>query len=194
MLRLTGREKRFLVVIAMTILLFSGVESVITNYRLGQARGLEEDFVGTQETLRSTVSASPKVKDNLNESASQPEVNTVAEVVPRSLSINAELKNSKDDTPLLEVSVDVKSDKTTVADKADISAQDTKAKSQDFTINLNTAVYEELINLPGIGPVLAERILSYRLEKGKFLSIDELMEVKGIGEKLLAQIRPYLTL
>ncbi|HHT48996.1 MAG TPA: helix-hairpin-helix domain-containing protein [Firmicutes bacterium] len=56
----------------------------------------------------------------------------------------------------------------------------------------NTATNEELQTIPGIGPVLAARIIEYRETVGKFRSIEDLLAVKGIGEKTLAKIRPYL--
>ena len=56
----------------------------------------------------------------------------------------------------------------------------------------NTATSDELKTLPGIGPVLAARIIEYREQVGKFVKIDDLLAVKGIGEKTLAKIRPYL--
>jgi competence protein ComEA len=55
-------------------------------------------------------------------------------------------------------------------------------------IDLNTADAPALDSLPGVGPVLAERILAWRTEHGRFTSVDELGEVSGIGEKLLAQL------
>lgn len=63
-----------------------------------------------------------------------------------------------------------------------------------FPININTATLEELVLLPGIGPTLAQRILDFREEIGSFRHIDELLDVKGIGEKKLAKIREYITL
>jgi competence protein ComEA len=57
-------------------------------------------------------------------------------------------------------------------------------------VNLNTATLAVLDELPGVGPVLAQRILDWRAEHGRFSSVDELGEVSGIGDKLLAQIRP----
>ena len=56
-------------------------------------------------------------------------------------------------------------------------------------VDLNTATLAMLDGLPGVGPVLAQRILDWRTEHGRFTSIDELGEVSGIGDKLLTQIR-----
>ena len=60
-------------------------------------------------------------------------------------------------------------------------------------IDLNTADASALDSLPGVGPVLAERIIAWRTEHGRFTSVDELGEVSGIGEKLLGQIRDRVT-
>ena len=53
-----------------------------------------------------------------------------------------------------------------------------------------TATLAALDTLPGVGPVLAQRILDWRAQHGRFSSVDELGEVSGIGDKLLEQIRP----
>lgn len=60
-------------------------------------------------------------------------------------------------------------------------------------LNLNTATLEELDALPGIGSALAQRILDYRAQKGGFKSIDELKEVRGIGDTLFNQIKGLVT-
>ncbi len=56
-------------------------------------------------------------------------------------------------------------------------------------VDLNSATAEQLEQLPGVGPATAEAILSYRKEKGRFTSVDELLEVRGIGEAKLNAIR-----
>ena len=60
--------------------------------------------------------------------------------------------------------------------------------AEDPPVDLNTAGAEELDTLPGIGPVLAERIIQYREEHGPFASVEELDEVKGIGASVLEKI------
>ena len=61
-------------------------------------------------------------------------------------------------------------------------------------ISLNTASAEQLDALPGIGPVLAGRIVQWRQEHGRFTVIDELSEVSGIGPALLGRVRDLVTL
>ena len=60
-------------------------------------------------------------------------------------------------------------------------------------MDLNTAGVEELATLPGIGEGLAKRIVDYRTEHGPFESPEALMEVSGIGEKKLEELRDYIT-
>lgn len=61
-------------------------------------------------------------------------------------------------------------------------------------VNVNTADQATLETLPGVGPVTAQAILAYRSENGPFSSVDELVEVSGIGEATLAEIAPHVTL
>ena len=60
-------------------------------------------------------------------------------------------------------------------------------------INLNKATLEELTALPGVGPATAEKIIEHRQSNGAFSSVDDLDDIKGIGEKKLEKIRPYAT-
>lgn len=56
-------------------------------------------------------------------------------------------------------------------------------------LNLNTATREELLALPQVGGTLADRILAYRAQYGKFVTVEQLSDVEGIGEGLMQQLR-----
>lgn len=59
-------------------------------------------------------------------------------------------------------------------------------------VNINRGLEDDLRRLPGIGPVLAERIIRHRREHGDFESIRDIQNVKGIGAKKFAQLEPYI--
>ncbi len=61
-------------------------------------------------------------------------------------------------------------------------------------ISINTATSVELTSLPGIGETYAQRIIEYRETNGDFTSVDDLVNVRGIGERTLEKIRPYIKL
>lgn len=69
-----------------------------------------------------------------------------------------------------------------------------KSLSLGIPIGINSAGAEDLEALPGIGAKLAERIVSYRNEKGRFTGVEELLEVMGMGEKKLSLVRPFINL
>lgn len=77
--------------------------------------------------------------------------------------------------------------------RVDVSAQDAAAASHTATININTASQEQFEALPGIGAKTAQRILEHRQKNGPFKKIEELMNVKGIGEKSFLKLKPYLS-
>ncbi len=61
-------------------------------------------------------------------------------------------------------------------------------------VNVNTATAADLDRLPGVGPVLARRIVEHREARGLFRRLDDLLEVEGIGQKLLSRLKPLLRL
>jgi comEA protein len=74
--------------------------------------------------------------------------------------------------------------------KSDVEAGTSRPQAK---ININTANEEELESLPGIGPVLAQRIIDYRQEHGKFANIYELTHVYGIGSATLRKLEDRIT-
>ena len=67
-------------------------------------------------------------------------------------------------------------------------------KNRNDLISINSANLEELIRLPGIGPSLAQRIIDYRNTYGSFNNLEELMNVKGIGNGKFGKIKEYICL
>jgi comEA protein len=59
-------------------------------------------------------------------------------------------------------------------------------------VNLNTASAADLERLPGVGPAMAARIVEYRQKNGNFKKIEDLMNVKGIGEKSFLKLKPQI--
>ena len=61
-----------------------------------------------------------------------------------------------------------------------------------LALDLNTATAQDLEALPGIGPVMAQRLVQHRQTHGPFKDVEDLLSVSGIGEKKLARLKPYL--
>lgn len=80
----------------------------------------------------------------------------------------------------------------TVGSGNNIIVQDKVEEGKKQKVNINEAKQEDFEQLPGIGPSIAQRIVEYRDQNGKFTSIDELQEVKGIGESKLENIKEYI--
>ncbi len=90
-----------------------------------------------------------------------------------------------------------KSESTILMDAAlqDCSTFPTDSEiTQNGKININTASAETLKLLNGIGDVLAERIVVYRENNGPFTDVNQLLEIKGIGEVKLSKIKEYIAL
>lgn len=64
----------------------------------------------------------------------------------------------------------------------------------DGVVNVNTAGVEELTLLPKVGPTVAGRIIEFREKNGAFKAAEELMLVKGIGEKTFSNLKPYVSI
>lgn len=78
------------------------------------------------------------------------------------------------------------------SDAAPTDAPAEAAALEDGRIDLNLATKEQLMTLPGVGEVLAERILTYRQDVGNFVSTEQLMDVSGIGERKYAELAAFV--
>ncbi|MBU4175286.1 MAG: ComEA family DNA-binding protein [Actinobacteria bacterium] len=99
----------------------------------------------------------------------------------------------------LNLAARVKDGEKVMVPRAAGTASDGTAQAQEdtgtpVTININTATADQLEELPGIGPSLAQRIVDYRRKNGAFSSIDELDNVEGIGSGKLESIRDLVTI
>lgn len=78
---------------------------------------------------------------------------------------------------------------------APVPSESSKAGEEASPVlSINRASAEDLDTLPGIGPSLAQAILEYREEHGGFSTLEELMEVPGIGEKVFSKLRDRIVL
>ncbi len=73
-----------------------------------------------------------------------------------------------------------------------VDIDEAKRYTNDFVVNINQAGWAEIANLPGIGPNLAKEIVAYRESSGPFLTLEQLLQVNGIGEKKLDQFKAML--
>ncbi|HWA06982.1 MAG TPA: helix-hairpin-helix domain-containing protein [Ignavibacteria bacterium] len=83
-----------------------------------------------------------------------------------------------------------------LADSLGIEIEDKSGEKKTVApgtkININTALSADLRQLPGIGEVMADRIIEYRETNGRFTKVEDIMKVKGIGEKKFGEIRQFL--
>ena len=99
-------------------------------------------------------------------------------------------RNTGSGTVTLAVSPQMQTAPTTAATAA---AETVPEETVSFPVNINTADADTLAALPGIGRVLAERIVAYRRQNGSFRAIEEITKVEGIGEKKAEAILDLIT-
>ncbi len=73
------------------------------------------------------------------------------------------------------------------------AASHVNVAAQPHVVDLNSATAQELESLPGIGAVLAERVIAYRKSVGRFRTVEDLREVAGIGSKKFDRLKPLVT-
>jgi competence protein ComEA len=98
---------------------------------------------------------------------------------------------------IVEVHVDTVSEDSTsneVVEDTEKKVEETNDNVDNERINVNKANREALEALPGIGPTYAKRIITYRNENGEFESLEELKNIKGIAQKRLDKLMPFIKL
>lgn len=74
------------------------------------------------------------------------------------------------------------------------SAQEARPGAPTQAVNVNSGTVTQFEALPGIGPSMAQRIVTYREKNGPFKKLEDLMNIQGIGEKSFLKLRPFLTI
>ncbi len=98
------------------------------------------------------------------------------------------------DTPTGETQSETQTDtQSEINEQNQTQEEQSQLAPADSRINLNTATSEQLQTIKGIGPSIAGKILDYRKQIGQFTSVDQLLDVSGIGSKTLEKIRPEVT-
>lgn len=131
----------------------------------------------------------------------QPDVNAVTTTAAESQHITVVTQPNNSNTNSDSVVVqdgEINNNLNNRANQAQQTTTSAPAAQQDSDetngpVNINTASVEQLMTLNGIGDVKAKAIVNYRNENGSFSSVDELLNVSGIGEKTLEKIRAYIT-
>jgi len=103
-----------------------------------------------------------------------------SELIARS----SQSSDSLQEKPIVQQPNSVRTDSLSKKNQGDFSSKK--------TININTANVDELTQLPGVGPSVAHRIVDYRNEHGKFSSLEDLRNVKGIGAKKIEKLKLFL--
>ena len=110
---------------------------------------------------------------------------------PKNAGDNPNVENLKAEVDNLNKKIDELNGKLQASAGGSSSAE---SQSSQGKININTASEEELDTLPGIGKTYAGAIVDYRNQNGGFKSVEDLLNVKGIGAKTLENMRDYVTL
>ena len=98
----------------------------------------------------------------------------------------------KEITEFKSVSADIEVSTLNESNQISSKSDDIKPQILVKSLDINTASKNDLLTLPKIGPVTAESIIRYREDFGSFNTIEDLLNIKGIGPKILDQLKPFI--
>lgn len=98
----------------------------------------------------------------------------------------------KEITEFKSVSADIEVSTLNESNQISSKSDDIKPQILVKSLDINTASKNDLLTLPKIGPVTAERTIRYREDFGSFNTIEDLLNIKGIGPKILDQLKPFI--
>ena len=166
MIYFTRQEQRIIIILGIVILIGTGV-LLVKRFQPGWIMRLS---MGEPDFDVETDQKSPRLTEDTYKPADQPEQETEG--------VGESDKPTPEDQP---------------EQKQSPPPDDKPDKPEETKININTANIDELQILPGIGPVMSQRIIDYRQEHGKFKNIYELERVRGIGEATLRGFEKIIT-
>lgn len=108
------------------------------------------------------------------------------------LAVNFNARQRPHEKPVIKMIDETEISEISFTDTADTSEEWSDTAETVFPLNLNTATKEELMKINGIGDAISDRIIEYRERNGDFTSVEQLIEVEGIGEKKLSKFSPFL--
>ena len=192
MLKKLSSGKIFILVISLIFTGIVGYEFINSRNKLSYQNEIEEKI---EEDKESADNKEEKIQFEDEENSDILENNDTSEKHLRKPE-----KYKKSERPKNEVlkneknSNRIESKETKIKEAKFQKDEDKSAKKSSNIVNINTATEAELsANLKGIGKAKAKFIVNYRKEKGNFTTIEEIKNVKGIGEKTFENIRGYIT-
>jgi len=105
--------------------------------------------------------------------------------------LNGELEKAKSESPVVETQSFSSSSSSSSSSSGKVAGE---TSERSGTVNINTASSSQLDSLPGIGPAYAQRIIDYRNANGGFKTIEEVKNVKGIGDKTFDKFKDQITI
>lgn len=213
MINLNRKQKIFLSIIAIILIIFAGIYVYFKDYSNNNIEELEVENISNEETDKENEEEKGKIKVHISgavknegvieleegarlidgiekvggftEEAYTKDIN-LASILEDGMKIYVYTKKEMEEGNTIE-------NNNNILKNEIVSNQGSTTSTKNEKININKATEEELDTLPGIGESTAKKIIEYREEKGTFKNIEELKEVSGIGDAKFDKIKDLVT-